>query len=380
MSKINDFQSALEDLKPLDNLVAVIDIGSNSVRIVINQAPDLDKPPKFEHREKCKLASSIEETGFLDPDAKIKVLELLSTYAEILNDCNIQELRVIGTAPFRDAEDGNLFARQIRKQTGLPIEIISGEQEAIYAASGVAQYYPDATGVTADLGGGSIDIACLRNGKIENAEQDTISLPIGVIKIKEVGDAAANIAFKDTFLELSGKSIDELGSDIEIKKIKKIIGQAKEAAKTARTAAMKDYIDRNIETIPEHFSEQNTLYPVGGTWRNISKSFAKQSGFEITAESEECAILSEAFSDYADTLTQAKRKKLLGKFDISEKRIDLIEPAALLFEALTNRLGLENTVLTRATMRDGVFDEIVESRNWNDQDPELKDTPEAVAA
>src|SRR3546814_12013073 len=93
----------------------------------------------------------------------------------------VQEVRCVATAAFRDAENGDEFIRRAREM-GLEVELLTGGQEAVAAAHGVLSGIPGADGIVGDLGGGSLELARIRDGAVH----ETISLPLGVLRLPQI--------------------------------------------------------------------------------------------------------------------------------------------------------------------------------------------------
>lgn len=304
------------DYDPSEKLVAVIDVGSNSVRLVINAAPSLEMPPIFEKKVNCRLAEGIQDTGYLSAQSKALTLETLKDFSSTLQALDIYSLIAVGTAPFRDAKDGEDFAKDIIDETGIPLEIISGEQEAHYAARAVLQNFPDANGLVADLGGGSVDIARITaKGNIKHA----LSLPLGGLILKSIeesnGEAAVRAHIREALANLNDKTAQKL-------------------RKTDR------------------------LYALGGSWRNISKVFSKSSDLAFENRDDQHHVLSKEFCQFSNDLA-TKNVKALSDLGISEKRLDLVGPAAWLMDELSRWAKLDEIVLNRINIRDGIFAETV---------------------
>ena len=138
--------------------VGVIDIGSNSVRLVIydglNRAPAL----VFNERVLCGLGRSISSTGCLDPDGVELAFRTLSRFQVIVSDLGAELIDTIATAAVRDATDGAAFRERLVQELGLRVRVLSGDEEARISALGVVSGSPGALGIMGDLGGGSLEL------------------------------------------------------------------------------------------------------------------------------------------------------------------------------------------------------------------------------
>lgn len=159
--------------------VGVIDIGSNSVRLVVYDALKRVPMPLFNEKMLCGLALGLEKTGCLSPEGVVLAHTSLARFVRLSRMLHVQDLHVIATAAVRDAEDGKEFVRQIEKLHGIKVRVFSGEEEANYAALGIIAAIPEASGIVGDLGGGSLELIRLEKGKAEGA----VSFPLGVLRL-----------------------------------------------------------------------------------------------------------------------------------------------------------------------------------------------------
>lgn len=204
---------------------AVIDIGSNSVRLVVYEGAS--RAPTIFYNEKisAQLGLGIEETGKLDPERFELAIRALQRFSAICRQMKVGAIYAIATAALRQASDGQSFIERAKKEIGLSIDIISGEEEATLAAKGVVAGDPDAYGVVCDMGGSSMELVQLtRDGQLEQA----ISLPLGHLKLRHFE-----------------------GSDSELRA----------------------HISRQLEKAMGLFAKANhpPLYLVGGAWRTIAR-------------------------------------------------------------------------------------------------------------
>ena len=164
--------------------LAAIDIGSNSVRLLVAEALRggtyriLD-----EEREPTRLGRSVSSEGRLDDESMDRTVAALRTFKEIATGYQVTRLRTIATCAVRESRNGPEFCRRVREEVGLEVEVISGEREARLAFSSV-QHAFDLTGrntVVADIGGGSTEIVFATGGLIESI----FSTPLGAVRLTE---------------------------------------------------------------------------------------------------------------------------------------------------------------------------------------------------
>ena len=159
--------------------VGVIDIGSNSVRLVIYDALKRVPIPIFNEKSLCGLARGLEETGHMNRTGVALAYRALSRFSHVAQALKVNEIFVLATAAVREADDGMDFVHRIQEKFGFDVQIVSGTEEAKFAALGVASsiYRPD--GIIVDLGGGSLELADVKGRETG----DCASFPIGLLRL-----------------------------------------------------------------------------------------------------------------------------------------------------------------------------------------------------
>jgi len=165
---------------------AVIDIGSNSIRLVVFERLARVLATIFNEKVLCGLANGLDTTGRLSPDGVVLALGNLMRFSALLEAMAVEDVTVLATSAVRDASDGPAFVAEVKARAGLDIRIISGEEEAILAGKGVISGIPDALGVVGDLGGGSLELIGIGGGEVgQNA-----TLPLGPLRLQYYNDLA----------------------------------------------------------------------------------------------------------------------------------------------------------------------------------------------
>jgi exopolyphosphatase/guanosine-5'-triphosphate,3'-diphosphate pyrophosphatase len=163
--------------------VGVIDIGSNSIRLV---AFDLRRGlplPLFNEKVICRLGQGLVKSGRLAPERTRQALQSLARFGVLAEALALERLFVLATAAVRAASDGEAFMRDVERLLGTQARILDGEEEARFAALGVLSGLPDADGVAGDLGGGSLELTLLERGH----PGPGLSLPLGPLPLMELG-------------------------------------------------------------------------------------------------------------------------------------------------------------------------------------------------
>ncbi len=204
--------------------VAIVDIGSNSVRLVAYEALTRALTPTFNEKVLCGLGRGVATTGFLPDDSVAKALAALQRFRVLCRTMEISDIRPLATAAVRDAANGAQFLELAERAIGCPITRLTGPREAQLAALGVVSSIHKPDGVVGDLGGGSLELTDVKDGKLSRG----VTLPLGGLSL----------------LELSERS-------------------PKKAAKIARDALAKVKALDNLAG--------RTFYAVGGTWRSLAR-------------------------------------------------------------------------------------------------------------
>lgn len=214
--------------------VAVIDIGSNSVRLVVYEHLSRSPTPIFNEKASCGLGREVATTKRLNPDAVEKALAALRRYRALCDRMGVGQLYVLATAAARDATNGPEFIAACTAICRTEVELLSGKREAQLSALGILSGVHHANGVVGDLGGGSLELADVHGHRIGSG----VTFPLG------------GLALQDT----SGRSI---------KKADKIVRD---------TLAKEPHL--------EHMKGR-TFYAVGGTWRSLARLHMWQRGYPL---------------------------------------------------------------------------------------------------
>jgi hypothetical protein len=158
--------------------VAIIDIGSNSVRLVVYSGATRAPSVLFNEKVMAGLGRGLDATGGLSREAQARALTAMSRFRLLVDRMGVVRTRVFATAAVREATNGAAFLHEVRRLGFEPL-VLSGEEEGRLAGLGVLSGIPDANGVTGDLGGGSLELADIAGGAVRRR----VSLPLGVLRI-----------------------------------------------------------------------------------------------------------------------------------------------------------------------------------------------------
>ncbi len=180
--------------------VGVVDVGSNSVRMVIFDGAA--RSPAYFYNEKvmCELGAGLSETGRLNPRGRERALAALRRFQHLAMDLDLPGLHVVATAAVREASDGPEFCDQVQAETGLQVAIIDGDEEARLSAQGVLLGWPGAYGLICDIGGSSMELAEIGGGQVGRR----VTSPLGPLKLRDIkgGRRARKAHIKETMEDL----------------------------------------------------------------------------------------------------------------------------------------------------------------------------------
>lgn len=162
--------------------VGVVDVGSNSVRFVVFDGAA--RSPAYFYNEKimCALGAGLSESGRLNPKGRVRALDALCRFAALARGMRLQAPMAVATAAVREAEDGPDFVAEVARRTGLRLDVIPGDEEARLSAQGVLLGWPGSYGLVCDIGGASMELADLAQGRVGRR----VTSPLGGLKLQEV--------------------------------------------------------------------------------------------------------------------------------------------------------------------------------------------------
>ncbi|GBQ84311.1 exopolyphosphatase [Gluconacetobacter johannae DSM 13595] len=161
---------------------AVVDLGSNSVRLVVFDGISRNPIPIFNEKSVLRLGRGLNATGRLNEEGVGMAMEVMDRFHAIARGMEADPFEILATAAVRDATNGPEFVAALRaRMPGVPIRILSGEEEADYSATGVLCGLPEAEGLVADIGGGSLELIRLSGGQ----KMDACTLRLGVIRLND---------------------------------------------------------------------------------------------------------------------------------------------------------------------------------------------------
>lgn len=214
--------------------VGVVDIGSNSVRLVVFDGAARSPAYFFNEKILCGLGTGLSETGRLHPEGRARALAAIKRFQKLADGMKMPPLSAVATAAVREASDGPDFCAEVLRETGLNIYVIDGEEEARFSAQGVLLGWPDANGLMCDIGGSSLELASISDGQVGKR----VTSPLGPLKLTSVP---------------GGKK------------------------------GLKAEIARVVQQLAEDMgTDHKRLFLVGGSWRAIARLDMERRGYPLT--------------------------------------------------------------------------------------------------
>lgn len=300
--------------------ISVIDIGSNSVRLVVYEGARRSPATLFNEKVLCGLGKSLASKGLLDTDSVERALETLKRFRAISQHLGSTKMNVIATAAARDASNGKEFIAEAEKVLGQEIKILSGEEEASFAALGVISGIYKTDGIVADLGGGSLELTNVEDEEI----RELITLPLGVLRL----------------LDESKQRLEKCPAIIE-KHLKKVSWASK--------------------------GKGRALYLVGGSWRAFAKLLMIQTNYPLRYVHDYDISVSSALK-FIHLMDHIGAEQLDGINDIPRTRRDTVIYGALVLKALIEQIEPSHIVFSGYGIREGVLYTLL-TKEEKQQDP-----------
>ena len=162
--------------------VAVIDIGSNSVRLVVYEGLTRSLTPIFNEKVLAGLGREVQSTGLLNPEAVDKALHALRRFRALADTAGVRKVWVLATAACRDATNGRAFIAEAAKICRAEVDVLSGRREAHYSALGVLSGFHRPDGIVGDLGGGSLELVDVHGARVKSG----VTLPLGGLALQDI--------------------------------------------------------------------------------------------------------------------------------------------------------------------------------------------------
>jgi exopolyphosphatase / guanosine-5'-triphosphate,3'-diphosphate pyrophosphatase len=217
-----------------ENRVGVLDIGSNSVRLVVFEGGRRMPIPIFNEKAICALGAELKETGRLSETGRVSAIVNVGRFVEMTREMGLADLQVVATAAVREASNGPEFVGELENRFGISIRVLSGDDEARLSAMGVISAFPAADGIMGDLGGGSLELVDIAGGEARRYA----SMPLGPLRL-----GALTVGRRPALLERI---------DAELRAL--------------------DWLER---------FRGRPIYAVGGAWRSLARAHMTDSNYPL---------------------------------------------------------------------------------------------------
>lgn len=298
---------------------AIVDIGSNSIRLVVYQGPARLPSILFNEKVMAGLGRGLAATGAIEAAALDRAQVALARFAALARAMEVDSLRTVATAAVREASNGDELIERAAK-LGLQVEILSGEEEALAAGNGVLSGIPDADGIVGDLGGGSLELVRVSGGRLG----ERMSFPLGVLRVARLREKGA-AAFD-----------------------RHIATMLRNAGWAGRGAGLPFYL-------------------VGGSWRALAKLDMALTGYPLPVI-HQYAMTAERVRELTRAIPSLSRQQLRETAEITSTRAGLMGDAAALLSVLLKQLGCDRTVASSFGLREGLLYDALD-QEVRDHDP-----------
>ncbi len=299
--------------------VGVVDVGSNSVRLVVFDGAA--RSPAYFYNEKimCALGAGLSETGHLNPQGRTRAFNAIKRFQRLAEGMGLDHLTAVATAAVREADDGPEFCEDVLRETGVVIHIIDGTEEARLSAQGVLLGWPGSYGLVCDIGGSSMELAEINHGEVGRR----VTSSLGPLKLRDI-----------------------------------------KGGKKGRKA----YINETLDQLrSEMGSQRNRLFLVGGSWRAFARVDMDRCNYPLN-------VLHEYRMTVADIHATAKYiaandpEELRQRCGISASRMDLLPLATEVLKGVARRFKPRDITISSYGIREGMLYEQM-SQRLRDRDP-----------
>jgi len=294
-----------ESVRALDR-VGVIDVGSNSVRMVVFDGAARSPAYFFNEKVLCGLGRDLAQTNRLHPEGRARALAAIKRFALLSADMKLTSLTMVATAAVREAEDGIEFKTEVEAATGIEMLIIPGTEEARLSAQGVLLGWPGARGLVCDIGGSSMELAEIGDATVGRR----VSSPLGPFRLQQVPGGKKGLRLHIT--ETLKKLRDEVGAD------------------------------------------HKALYLVGGSWRALARLDMERRGYPLTVL-HEYEMTPKSIRKTIDWLETQDLKKLRDKTGISPERIVLVPLATVVLRQMLTVFRPREIYISSYGIREGIL-------------------------
>lgn len=294
--------------------IAIIDVGSNSARLVITQIyKNGAYNMVYNQKEALRLSQKVDKQGLLTPEAFADTLECMRSFASMCKLFNVDKVVAVATAAVRNAKNGKELTTLVEQETGINLHILTGKMEAYISYLGVINTVNVKDGIIFDLGGGSTELVLFRDRKIV----ESVSLPFGCVNLT-------------TMFNTKDKMPATVFSDISYLVISRL-----DKLQWLKNASL-------------------PLIGVGGTARTMAKIEQKKQKYPAS-KIHNFQFSTQAFKATFNLLRDTsldQRRKISG---LSNDRSDIILAGSSVIQCLLEATGSKKVVISGCGLREGLF-------------------------
>lgn len=310
MARLTEIAAATVTAAPPDtrSRFAVVDLGSNSIRLVIFEGLLRNPRTIFNEKAVIGLGRGLVGTGRLNGESVERAITILRRYKAVADGMGARVFQILATAAVRDALNGRDFVAAVEQAIpGVAMQVLSGEEEGRMSAQGLMLGFTSADGVLADLGGGSLELVGLRAGAIG----DAASLPLGTIRLNE-------------------RAEDDVGR-------------------------ARGIVEGELDRLPWlRQAEGRDLFLVGGTFRALARMHMAQTRYPLNIV-HHYAIRREEARDLAGVVMSAPRRSLERMPAAPAKRLNDLPFAAVILRRLLRATGAARVIFSANGLREGWY-------------------------
>ncbi len=286
--------------------VGVVDVGSNSVRLVVFDGAA--RSPAYFYNEKimCALGAGLSETGRLNPLGRRRALSAIRRFQRLAEGMGLDGLSAVATAAVREAEDGPDFCAEVLRETGVTIHVIDGAEEARLSAQGVLLGWPGSYGLVCDIGGSSMELAEINDGEVGRR----VTSPLGPLKLRDI-----------------------------------------KGGKKGRKTFINDTLDRLQAQMGV---QQNRLFLVGGSWRAIARIDMERRAYPLHVL-HEYRMSGKSVRATARFIAENDLEELRARCGISSSRMELVPLAIEVLRGVVRRFKPHDIAVSSYGIREGLL-------------------------
>ena len=286
--------------------VGVVDIGSNSVRMVVFDGAA--RSPAYFYNEKimCGLGAGLSDSGRLNPAGRKRALAAIHRFQLLAHGMEATPLTAVATAAVREASDGAEFVADVERLTGLHVHIIDGEEEARLSAQGVLLGWPGSYGLVCDIGGSSMELAEIAGGEVGRR----VTSPLGPLKLTDV-----------------------------------------EGGKKGRRAFIKEHVEKAHAQMGD---QKNRLFLVGGSWRAIARIDMDRLGYPLHVL-HEYRMSATSVRETAKYIAEGDIEAIRSRCGISKDRMSLVPLASEVLAEVVRSFRPRDIAVSSYGIREGML-------------------------